>query len=178
MDSRPIYVLVGMLLAVMALADSAYTWVDEDGVVHFSDVPVEGAEVVNLSEYSRTTGASLTRARPENRNTGDDSAPPTPAFRYESISIVAPDAEETLWNIEGVLSVTVSVSPPLQSGHQIRAYFDGESRTVGSTSFTIDEVYRGVHNLQVEVVDSTGKLMIRSLTNRFYVQQNMIGPGR
>jgi hypothetical protein len=175
MDSRSIYVLVGMLVAVMALADGAYTWVDEDGVVHFSDVPVEGAEVINLSEYSRTTGASLTRARPENRNTSGDSATPTSAFRYESISIDVPGAEETLWNIEATLNVTVRMSPPLQSGHQIRAYFDGESRMVGSTSFTIDEVYRGVHNLQVEVVDSTGKLMIRSVTNRFYVQQNTVG---
>jgi len=159
----------------MALADGAYTWVDEDGVVHFSDVPVEGAEVVNISEYSRTTGASLTRARPENRNTGDDAATPAPAFRYESISVAVPGAEETLWNIEGTLNVTVQVEPPLQSGHQVRAYFDGESRTVGSTSFTITEVYRGVHNLQVEVIDSTGKLMIRSVTNRFYVQQNTVG---
>ncbi len=174
MDSRPICVLVGMLVAVMALADGAYKWVDEDGVVHFSDVPVEGAETVDLSEFSRPTGASLTRARPEDRSTGDDAAIPTPAFRYESISIDVPGAEETLWNIEGILNVTVLVSPPLQSGHQVRAHFDGEVRTVGGTSFTIDEVYRGVHNLQVEVLDSTGKLMIRSQTNRFYVQQNTI----
>ena len=172
MDSRPIYILVGMLVAVMALADGAYKWVDEDGVVHFSDVPVEGAEIVNISEYSKTTGASLSRARPENRSTSDDTA--TPAFRYESISIDVPGAEETLWNIEATLNVTVNMSPPLQSGHQIRAYFDGESRMVGSASFTIEEVYRGVHNLQVEVVDSTGKLMIRSVTNRFYVQQNTV----
>ncbi len=164
-----------MLAAVMALADGAYKWVDEDGVVHFSDVPVDGAESVDLSEFSRPTGASLTRARPEDRSTGDDAATPTPAFRYESISIDVPGAEETLWNIAGILNVTVRVSPPLQSGHQVRAYFDGESRTVGGTSFTIDEVYRGVHNLQVEVVDSTGKLMIRSVTNRFYVQQNTVG---
>ncbi len=163
-----------MLVAAMALADGAYKWVDEDGVVNFSDVPVEGAEVVNLSEYSRTTGASLTRARPADRDTSDNSAAPTPAFRYESISIAVPGAEETLWNIAGILNVTVRVSPPLQSGHQIRAYVDGEARTIGGTSFTIDEVYRGVHNLQVEVVDSTGKLMIRSQTNRFYVQQNTI----
>ena len=125
----------------MALADGAYTWVDEDGIVHFSDVPVEGAEIVNISEYSRTTGASLRRARPAKRSTSDDTA--KPAFRYESISIDVPGAEETLWNIEATLNVTVNVSPPLQSGHQIRAYFDGESRMVGSTSFTIEEVFRG-----------------------------------
>ena len=91
----------------MALADGAYKWVDEDGVVHFSDVPVEGAEVINLSEYSRTTGTSLTRARPEIRNTSNDAATPTPAFRYESISVTVPGAEETLWNIAGTLNVTI-----------------------------------------------------------------------
>ena len=174
METRSICILLGMLAASMALADGVYKWVDEDGIVHFSDVPVEGAEVVDLSEYTKDTGARLMYSRPANRSIGDDSATPTSAFRYESISIAVPGAEETLWNIEGTLNVTVRVSPPLQSGHQVRAYFDGEARTVGSTSFTINEVYRGVHNLQVEVVDSTGKLMIRSVTNRFYVQQNTV----
>ena len=46
---------------------------------------------------------------------------------------------------------------------------------VNSTNFTIDEVWRGVHNIQAEVLDATGKLMIRSETNRFYVQQNTVG---
>ena len=40
--------------------------------------------------------------------------------------------------------------------------------------FAFEEVYRGVHNVQAEVLDETGKLMIRSLPNRFYVQQNTI----
>jgi hypothetical protein len=48
---------------------------------------------------------------------------------------------------------------------------------VSGTSFQLEEIYRGIHNLQVEIVDETGKLMIRSRTNRFYVQQNAIGGG-
>ena len=54
-------------------------------------------------------------------------------------------------------------------------YFDGEPTVVSGTSFQLEEVYRGVHNLQAEVVDQKGKLMIRSRPNRFYVQQNAIG---
>jgi len=175
MESRAIYVLVGMLVAAMALADGAYTWTDEDGVVHYSDVPREGADVIDLSEYSKNTGARITPVRPAASSNGDEAEYAPLKFKYESISIAAPGAEETLWNIEGSLSVSVSVNPALQSGHQLRAYFDGKPRTVGGTSFTIDEVFRGVHNLQVEVIDETGKLMIRSRTNRFYVQQNTIG---
>ena len=56
----------------------------------------------------------------------------------------------------------------------MRAYFNGNSEIVAGTSFQIEEVYRGVHNLQVEIIDENGKLMIRSRANRFYVQQNTV----
>lgn len=59
----------------------------------------------------------------------------------------------------------------------MRVYFDGQPRMVAGTSFQIDEVWRGVHNIQAEVIDSTGKLMIRSRTNRFYVQQSTVNVG-
>jgi len=162
-----------MLAATLALADDAWKWVDDNGVVQYSDVPVEGAVRVDISEYTRDTGARVARTqRPS--ETSSNTPPAQGPFRYESIAITTPAAEETLWNIEGVLNVNVSLTPGLQSGHQIRAYFDGEARLVTGTSFSIEEVYRGVHNLQVEVIDGTGKLMIRSQPNRFYVQQNVV----
>lgn len=172
MRKRSILILAGLLAASLAAADGAWKWTDENGVVHYSDVPVEGAERVDISEYNRATGARLTRSSPAQNET-DDAEPQGP-FRYESITINSPGAEETLWNIEGILNVSISLSPGLQSGHQLRVYFDGEPRMVSGTNFQIEEVWRGVHNLQVEVIDATGKLMIRSQPNRFYVQQNTV----
>jgi hypothetical protein len=172
MQRRSIIILAGMLAATLAQADSAWKWTDEDGVVHYSDVPVAGAEIIDISEYNRATGARIGRRRPASNDDESQAAPTT--FSYESISIASPVAEETLWNIAGTLNVSITVSPGLQSGHQVRVYFDGEGRIVAGTSFQIEEVYRGVHNLQVEVIDATGKLMIRSQPNRFYVQQNVI----
>ena len=95
-------------------------------------------------------------------------------FSYESIEVASPAAEETLWNIEGTLSVSLSLSPALRPGHQVRVYFDGTPQLVRTASFQLEDVYRGVHNIQVEVIDETGKLMIRSRPNRFYVQQNSV----
>lgn len=158
----------------MVAADGAYKWTDADGVVHYSDVPVEGAEIVNLSEYTRTTGARISRAAPATRTTKDTEPADTRAFRYESLSVAAPGPEETLWNIDGVLNVSLALSPGLQSGHQVRVYFDGTPRLVTGSSFQLEEVYRGVHNIQAEIIDETGKLMIRSKPNRFYVQQNTV----
>jgi hypothetical protein len=73
-----------------------------------------------------------------------------------------------------VLNVTLALSPELQPGHQVRVYFDGSPRLVSSTSFQLTDVWRGVHNLQAEVVDETGNMLIRTQTNRFYVQQTTV----
>ena len=174
MELRPIFALAGLLAFPLAFADGAYKWVDEDGVVHYSDVPVEGAEIVNLSEYSRSTGARIARPRAAQQEADAAAPEDTGPFRYESLTVTSPGAEETLWNIEGTLSVSLALTPSLQAGHQVRVYFDGEPRMVPGTSFTLDEVWRGVHNIQAEVIDETGKLMIRSRPNRFYVQQNTV----
>ena len=156
------------------MADGAYRWVDKDGVVHYSDVPPEeGAEVVNIAEYSRTTGVRLSR---DSRSAADDDQGDSDQpFRYESLAVANPGPEETLWNIEGVLNVSLVLTPGLQPGHQVRVYFDGGAPTpVSGSSFQIENVFRGVHNIQAEVIDETGQLMIRSKPNRFYVQQNTV----
>ncbi len=171
MDKRPILLVIG-LLAASAVAAQAYRWVDENGVVHYSDRPQPGAEQVILPEANTTTVRRYTPpgAEAQEEEAEEEQGP----FRYDSIEIASPGAEETLWNIEGVLNVSVALTPGLQPGHQVRVYFDGEPRMVTSTSFQIDEVWRGVHNIQVEVLSEGGELMIRSRPNRFYVQQNTV----
>jgi len=168
MQRRSIFILLGVLAATAVLADDAWKWTDEDGVVHYSDVPVEGAVPVNLSEFSKKTGARISNGRTIAPNE------PEEELAYDSITIASPGDEETLWNIEGLLNVSVAVSPELQQGHRIRVYFDGAARDVGGTSFQILDAYRGTHSLQAEIVDQTGRVIMRSTTSRFYVQQNSI----
>jgi len=172
MEIRAIVALVALLAAAAASAE-VWRWVDESGVVHFSDTPRAGAERVDVSASRQTTGARIYRDTAPPGENGGEPAEERP-FRYESLTISSPGAEETLWNIEGLLSVSLSLSPGLQSGHRVRVYHNGTPQMVSGTSFTIDEVWRGVHNIQAEVLDETGRLMIRSQTNRFYVQQNVV----
>lgn len=174
MEKQPIFVLLGLLVAASVLAD-AYTWTDKDGIVHYSDRPEPGAKVIDLgtTRHSRPSTATRpsTAARSQGNNDGEE---PEPATGYSSIDIASPAAEETLWNIEGTLTVSVALSPPLRPGHQVRLYFDGTPQLTTGTSVQLQEVWRGVHNLQVEVIDETGRLVIRSRPSRFYVQQNSI----
>jgi hypothetical protein len=172
METRLIFALIG-LFATASVVAQAYRWVDDQGVTHYSDRPEAGAEKVELSEYSRNTGARLYRGVAPSQAADEQAASDEP-FSYKSLTITSPGAEETLWNIEGVLNVTLALDPGLQSGHQVRVYHNGQPQIARGTSFQLEEVYRGVHNIQVEIIDATGRLMIRSQTNRFYVQQNSI----
>ena len=165
--------LFAALFGAGAVAAQAYKWTDENGVVHFSDRPEPGAEEIVLPEANVSRRQ---RPRPNLRAAADaqEPEPDEGPFAYQSFEVANPGPEETLWNIEGTLNVSLDLQPGLQPGHQIRVYFDGEPRLVSGTSFQIEEVWRGVHNIQAEVLDETGQLMIRSRTNRFYVQQNSI----
>jgi len=173
MEKRPILILLALFVGGAALADT-YMWTDDEGVVHYSDRPHPGAKRIIID--SPNTSRSLARenaadgATTEDASTADAGKP----LRYESFEIVSPGAEETLWNIEGVLNVSLALTPALQPGHQVRVYFDGNPQIVSGTSFQLQEVWRGVHNLQAEVLDETGQMKIRTRPNRFYVQQSTV----
>ena len=172
MQLRIIVILLGILASSSVLAQ-AYTWTDEDGIVHYSDRPQPGATEVDLGKYSAPKGNSLVRKPlPRRSSTTDDDD--TSAFSYESLGVAAPAAEQTLWNIEATLNVSLALSPALQSGHRVRVYYDGTPQEVSGLSFQLQEVYRGAHNLQAEVVDQAGKVLIRSQPSRFYVQQTSV----
>lgn len=172
MDTRLVILFLGLLAASGAYGQ-AYTWTDEDGVVHYSDLPRPGAKEVDLGKYKAPSSARSEPARPVVPATRR--ADPEPeSFQYESLAVASPAAEQTLWNIEGVLNVSLALSPALRPGHQVRVYFDGNLQDVSGLSFQLQQVYRGTHNLQAEVLDENGRLMIRSQPSRFYVQQTSI----
>lgn len=173
MDKR-LFFLLASLLAASGVSAEAYRWIDEDGVVHYSDRPREGAERVDLHDANTVGIRAYANRADQGAKKQDEDESTDEAAGYESLEIASPAPEETLWNIEGVLNVSLALTPALKPGHRVRVYFDGEPRLVSGTSFQIEEVWRGVHNIQAEVLNEAGKLMIRSQPNRFYVQQNTV----
>ena len=118
MLKRTIIILISTLAAGTVLAQ-AYKWVDEDGVVHYSDRPHVGAERVQLPSDGNRPRPAPPPVRSNaagDAGDADDAAEDSTAFRYEALTIGAPLAEETLWNIEGVLNVTLNLQPALQTG--------------------------------------------------------------
>jgi hypothetical protein len=104
---------------------------------------------------------------------GEDPDAGDAAAEYQ-ISIARPQQEETLWNLEGQLDVSLDVEPRLKRGDRIRIFVDGEEITGApqrASSFTVSEVWRGAHTLRAGIYDSRGRELAVSDTVRFYVQQ-------
>lgn len=168
--------LMAIALAVSpapALAD-VYRWVDEDGVVHFSDEPRDGAERIEVQEpptvrlprpqSSGTSAATGGQAEDD----GDEAA------GYERFAITSPTEEQTIQSAPGEVPVSLSLEPGLREGHRIRLLLDGSPADVSplrSLQVTLGPLDRGPHTLAAEVTDASGRVRARTETVTFYLHR-------
>ena len=152
-------ILLSALSGTAASGAPAWTWVDANGTVHFSDRPVPGARQVELR--ARRASARRGAARHSRRAATD-----TPAARraVPRLDIVSPAEQETLWNIgahadrAGAIPAAAAVGPSLRLGvRRPAAQLEHEELAV-----PLPDVFRGKHTLQVVVIDSAGAELMRS----------------
>src|SRR5262249_50036481 len=131
---RKCLILLFAFTATSVSGAPAWTWVDANGQVHYSDTPVPGAKRIELSS-AQSFGSSPQRPQTtsESRRGSTSERPAGPAQRYRTFNIVSPKQQETLWNVGGTVTLQVEVDPPLQPGHRLDAYVDGERRNLNST---------------------------------------------
>ena len=120
-------ILLSALSGTAASAAPAWTWVDSEGTRHYSDRPVPGAEQVELIGAQAFGSSRTPRAA---RTTGQGDASGVPCAPYQSIEVVSPAEQETLWNIGTNLPVQVRFQPALQPGHRYDLLYDGQRRNV------------------------------------------------
>lgn len=171
------WICLALLLtfSMNAAATELWRWVDEDGVVHYSDRPHPGAERIELQKVQSFTPPPMAarEAQPEDGVPSQDEGGPP----YTGLRVVSPAEGETLWNIGTELSVELALQPALRTGHTLRVHLDGD-RIVelprGQTRITVNEVYRGEHRLRASVVDDQGRELVSSDPVVFFVQQASI----
>jgi|SRR5688500_11131441 len=164
-------ILLSALSGTAVSAAPAWTWVDAEGTRHYSDRPVPGAQQVEL--IGAQGFGTAARAARTPRADGQAGTAGVPGAPYQSIEVVSPAEQETLWNIGTNLPVQVRFQPALQPGHRYDLLFDGQRRNVNTATprVTLPDVFRGEHTLQVVVLDSAGTEVMRSPTRVFFVQQ-------
>jgi len=165
-------ILLLMLLASFPVsAVTMYRWIDEQGVVHYSDTPRPGAVEIEVDEAQGY--------QPEPLYKSDDSRaePDTGEAGYDSISITAPTQDQVLWNIGGVLNVVIDISPNLHEGDSVSLFYDSQDIAAPGSrrlSYVLNDVYRGAHSLRVAVFNRDGDEVQSSAVTRFQVQQTSV----
>jgi hypothetical protein len=167
----------------VALATDVYTWVDAEGVRHWSDQASPGAKKVHLDEVPtyrndtpKTAGAAPKKKlqRPGTAGLNGSPGPANPPNKYRTLEIVTPTAQEVLWNIAGQLPVSLRIEPDLQAGDRVQLLLDNqplEGLPPTDTQFQLTDVYRGVHTLRAEVRDPDGRIVGSSNPVTFMVKQ-------
>jgi hypothetical protein len=157
------WILVGVcaswLVPLAAQALVVYKWTDAQGVVHFSDQPVPGAEKVLTNSAPDHAGILGQTA-----STGPAAAGPKPktdkTLSAAKIAIGSPAPEQTFTGEQSVpvsLSVDIDIKPSWTIVWTLNgAQVPGQAPT--ATSFTLTDLTRGVYTIEATVTDtSTGE---------------------
>jgi len=165
MHLRRIWLALGLSVAVAAEATVIYKWTDADGVVHFSDQAVPGAEKLVVSGATKNGiggGAPATSAPSANHA----AATPLP-----TLAIASPGKEQVFFN-DDVVSVQLSLSPGLTPDQTLNWSLNGATLTdqANALSFSLPTLARGTYTLTATVADAgSGESRTDSVT--FYVRQ-------
>lgn len=166
------WLLLIMLVSLPVAAVTMYRWVDEAGLVHYSDKPRPGAVEIEVDSVQGFAPEPLYRSERSviSRNTEDTSG-------YESFTITAPGQDEVMWNIGGVVNVVVDISPPLRGGDTIAVFFDGQNVSAPGSrrrSYVLNDVFRGTHTVRAVVHDRNGNEIEQSEIIAFQVHQTSV----
>jgi Domain of unknown function (DUF4124) len=163
------FLLLGVALA--AGAADIWRWKDADGVIHYSDTPVPGAERLILGGTAPQSGEPAPAAQAPAPVRAE--APPAPAVRYTRCAVTQPTNDQVFFAVDSV-AARVVIEPPLQPGHRIQVLLNGEVNAdwpATAVNYTFTGLYRGSYTLTVRVVDAGGRVVCTGAVSSFHIRQ-------
>ncbi len=155
---------ISVLLATPSAAQvQVYRTTDAAGNVIFTDVnPRDGkAESIEISPILIIPAARVKPSQKKNNAAKNSS--------YELLLILTPEDQQTFQNPKSV-SITARSKPEPHSGHRFRLLVDSKNTLESdSPAFTLEQPNRGAHALQVQIIDSRGKVLKSSATRTIFV---------
>lgn len=163
--------LFSLLLTGIATADTVYRWVDENGKVHYSDTPVKNAQEYESKENT------LNQVKVNHSNLPTTKAQAEPGIQYQ-VTVISPTEEATVRDNNGDFSATASVMPETPKGAKLQLILDGTPHGPAQSAnhFNLKAIDRGEHQLVVQLIDQSGKVLASSPTRRVFLHQANIQP--
>lgn len=160
--------IVGLFAAFAADAAVIYKWTDADGVVHYSDQAVPGAEkIVTAGSPNVMRGAG---ARASAVGTTSNQKPA--GLGYSVCAIESPAKEQVFFGDE-IVPVRLHVDPSLKANQAVTWHLNGKQldQAPEAVAFALQSLPRGTYAIAATVtdIDSGESQSTDSIT--FYVRQ-------
>jgi len=172
---RKLALILSMLTAVSALAAETWRWRDAEGVVHYSDRPVPGAERIDVNVQRSSPQASTPPAAASGR-------PPAPPVAVKYRCEIQRPANDEVFNSVNAVTATVALEPGLQDGQRLQVYLNGAlypQWPSGVQTYTLQELYRGSYTLSARVLDANGTALCSGPAINFHIRQpTLLSPVR
>jgi hypothetical protein len=173
---RKLVALLSMCIALSATAAELWRWKDADGVTHYSDRPVQGAERIDVQNTQLSSGATEPSAPQP-----PPPAPAQPAFTKYTRCVVAAPSNDEVFHVPDSVAARVDVEPALQAGHRLQVLLNGaafKEWPANQFAYTLN-LYRGSYTLNVRVMDANGRVLCAGSPITFHVQQpSVLSPAR
>jgi Domain of unknown function (DUF4124) len=163
-----LWIALGLFAAFAAGAAVIYKWTDADGVVHYSDQAVPGAEKI-VTSSAPANGIGRTA------HTSGSAAPAKAPSRldYRVIAIQSPAKEQVFFGDE-IVPVRLGLDPALKSDQEIIWILNGSPMTdqaPDAVTFALPTLARGTYVIAATVKDSLTGEMQTTDSVTFYVRQ-------
>ncbi len=98
-------------------------------------------------------------------------AVPVPVDSYTRAEILSPADDAAVRSNAGTLTVLVRVDPQMQDGHRLQLLLDGvpSATAARNSEFHLENINRGTHGLQLQIVDDTGRVLFTGSPVRFHL---------
>jgi hypothetical protein len=167
---RP-WIVLASLAAFAGQAAVVYKWTDSDGIIHYSDQPVPGAEKIFTASSPTPAGSvSSGPGRPA------ESAPKknvAPGLDYSQFAITSPLPDQTFFG-DDVIGVHLALVPTLKPNQTVTWHLNGkqlEDLGPTATQFTLPHLDRGTYALAATITDQTTGESLSTDSVSFFVRQ-------
>ena len=163
-----------MLATLATFAGQAavvYKWTDSEGVVHYSDQSVPGAEKIYTATSTAVGTASAGHSTAESQAPSAKKEPPGLGFTEFSITSPAPD--QTFFGDEAI-NVNLALTPALKTDQIITWHLNGrqlDDQGPAATQFNLPHLDRGTYVIAATITDQTTGDSFSTNSVSFFVRQ-------
>lgn len=179
---RTLFLIILTLTLSLAVAGTVaaqvYKTVDEDGNVTYTDQPpndgsapieLRPLSIIETPEYAKPAAAE---PESETAEAGKEMSLKYLRKNYADFAIIAPQAEETVWQPENVITVAWNTRYQLQPGMQVTVYVDGVAQTTTSEQIIpLAALDRGEHTVTAELKDAQNRRIATAEPVTFFVRR-------